>query len=217
MDCGYEINENFQFANRSRRVTNATDMLIVAAYKDLSASSVAIANKFLVQMHTLWMFFDRYVKKNRLRRSDIISVDEVHLDMDPHYKYALLIPDFYAGAPVDLLSSHRTNGPIESLNRKVKDLKRLGRGFGNFEHFRNRFLYTTRENPVLNDMSDYSPIFSFDDEDQLSYRNRSWQNRQLLSLYFLLFQTLKNLDDPFLFYLSLFNPLYLVKCTIKFI
>ena len=37
-----------------------------------------------------------------------------------------------------------SNGPIESLNRKAKDLKRLGRGFRNFEHFRNRFLYATR-------------------------------------------------------------------------
>lgn len=43
-----------------------------------------------------------------------------------------------------------SNGPIESLNRKVKDLKRLGRGFRNFEHFRNRFLYATRENTELN-------------------------------------------------------------------
>lgn len=33
-----------------------------------------------------------------------------------------------------------SNGPIESINRKVKDLKRLGRGFRNFEHFRNIFL-----------------------------------------------------------------------------
>ena len=50
--------------------------------------------------------------------------------------------------------SRLSNGPIESLNRKVKDLKRLGRGFRNFEHFRNRFLYATRENPELNGTSD---------------------------------------------------------------
>ena len=46
--------------------------------------------------------------------------------------------------------SRLSNGPIESLNRKIKDLKRLGRGFRNFEHFRNRFLYATRKNPELN-------------------------------------------------------------------
>jgi len=52
-----------------------------------------------------------------------------------------------------------SNGPIESLNRKIKDLKRLGRGFRNFEHFRNRFLYATRALPVLNGVSDYNPNF----------------------------------------------------------
>ena len=46
--------------------------------------------------------------------------------------------------------SRLSNGPIESLNRKIKDLKRLGRGFRNFEHFRNRFLYAARRNPELN-------------------------------------------------------------------
>ena len=387
MDCAYETNENFKFVNRSRRVTNATDMLIVAAYKDLSVSSVAIANKFRVSDTHAMDVFDRYVKMDRLKLTDIISVDEVHLDMDPHCKYALVIQDFYTGEPIDLLSSRRTNvtepyfvslppeernsvrylisdmynpylafvdkyfpnavpvvdsfhviqwithsidqyirqlikkfrqrdreledqlsrehlkpvslpmsdelyllqkyrwlilsnqsniryhsdprmdphfrclmntydyeyalfgidpdledfrdlkelyvqfnarnagkpleaaaeldelidrylcceheifrnfggllrryhdpiinsfvmvekhgpggiynsrlsnGPIESLNRKVKDLKRLGRGFRNFEHFRNRFLYATRDNPVLNGMSDYTPVFYFDDED----------------------------------------------------
>ena len=51
-----------------------------------------------------------------------------------------------------------SNGSIESLNRKVKDLKRLGRVFRNFEHFRNRFLYATRALPVLNGVSDYNPV-----------------------------------------------------------
>ena len=49
-----------------------------------------------------------------------------------------------------IYDSRLSNGPIESMNRKVKDLKRLGRGFRNFEHFRNRFLYATRSVPVLN-------------------------------------------------------------------
>lgn len=31
-------------------------------------------------------------------------------------------------------NSRLSNGPIESINRKVKDLKRSGRGYRNFEH-----------------------------------------------------------------------------------
>ena len=48
-------------------------------------------------------------------------------------------------------NSQLSNSPIESLNRKEKDLKRLGRGFRNFEHMRNRFLFATRKNPIYKD------------------------------------------------------------------
>ena len=50
--------------------------------------------------------------------------------------------------PDGIYNSRLSNGPIESLNRKVKDLKRLGRGFRNFEHMRNRSLFATRKNPI---------------------------------------------------------------------
>ncbi|MBR2036709.1 MAG: transposase [Lachnospiraceae bacterium] len=64
-----------------------------------------------------------------------------------------------------IYDSRLSNGPIESLNRKVKDLKRLGRGFRNFEHFRNRFLYTSRNSPVLNGMSNYNPVTYYEDDE----------------------------------------------------
>ena len=58
-----------------------------------------------------------------------------------------------------------SNGPIESINRKVKDLKRIGRGFRNFEHFRNRFLFATRSAPVLNGVTDYNPVIYYEEDD----------------------------------------------------
>ena len=64
-----------------------------------------------------------------------------------------------------IYSSRLSNGPIESLNRKVKDLKRLGRGYRNFEHFRTRFLYATRDNPVINGTSEYNPVTYYDNEE----------------------------------------------------
>lgn len=67
--------------------------------------------------------------------------------------------------PGGLYDSRLSNGPIESMNRKVKDLRRSGRGFRNFEHFRNRFLYATRKTPVLNGVSDYNPVTYFEDDD----------------------------------------------------
>ena len=64
-----------------------------------------------------------------------------------------------------IYDSRLSNGPIESLNRKIKDLKRLGHGFRNFEHFRNRFLYATRSAPVLNGVSDYNPVSYLEDDE----------------------------------------------------
>lgn len=37
-----------------------------------------------------------------------------------------------------------SNGPIESLNRIPKDMKRNARGYRNFEHIRQRFLFSQR-------------------------------------------------------------------------
>ena len=65
----------------------------------------------------------------------------------------------------EIYDSRLSNGPMEALNRKVKDLKRLGRGYKNFEHFRNRFLYSTRSNPVLNGSIESSQVQYFDNDD----------------------------------------------------
>ena len=45
--------------------------------------------------------------------------------------------------------SRLSNGPMESLNRIAKDLKRNARGFRNFEHLRNRFLFSERRNAQM--------------------------------------------------------------------
>lgn len=108
-DCHYSANESFKFVNKSRRMSNATEMLIVSAYKDLMESSTSIAKRFNVSDTFAHEVFDRYVKLDRLSLTDAISVDEVFLDMDDYCKYALVIQDFHTGDPIDLLRSRRTN------------------------------------------------------------------------------------------------------------
>lgn len=107
VECSYTANENFRFVNKARRTTNATDMLIVEAFRDLSASASSIAKKFHTSDTHVLDVFDRYVRLDRLPLTDIISVDEVFLDMDEFGKYALVIQDFYTGDPIDILRSRR--------------------------------------------------------------------------------------------------------------
>ena len=64
-----------------------------------------------------------------------------------------------------IYDSRLSNGPIESINRKVKDLKRAGRGYRNFEHFRSRFLFAARRNPVITGSSNSHPVSYYQNED----------------------------------------------------
>ena len=108
-ECLYDTSESFRFVNKQRRTTNATDMLIVSAYRDLLETSASIAKRFNVSDTYAHEVFDKYVKLDRLPLSDVISVDEVYLDMDDNCKYALVIQDFHTGDPIDLLRSRRVN------------------------------------------------------------------------------------------------------------
>lgn len=108
-ECLYDTSESFKFVNRQRRTTNATDMLIVDAYRNLLETSVSIAKKFHVSDSHAHDVFNRYVKLDRLTLTDAISIDEIFLDMDEHCKYALVIQDFHTGNPIDLLRSRRSN------------------------------------------------------------------------------------------------------------
>ncbi len=119
----YDTSESFKFVNRRRRTTNATDMLIVDAYKDLLETSVSIGKKFHVSDSYAHDVFDRYVKLDRLPLTDAISIDEVFLDMDDNCKYALVIQDFHTGNPIDLLRSRRTNVTETYIRKKPKKEK----------------------------------------------------------------------------------------------
>ncbi|WP_196809852.1 transposase [Butyrivibrio sp. MB2005] len=108
-ECNYNISENFKFVNKRRRTSNATDMLIVSAYRDLMETSVSISKRFHVSDTYAHEVFNRYVKLDRLPLTDSISIDEVCLDIDEHCRYALVIQDFHTGDPIDLLRSRRNN------------------------------------------------------------------------------------------------------------
>lgn len=65
----------------------------------------------------------------------------------------------------NVIVSRLSNGPMESMNRLIKDLRRLAHGFRSFDHLRNRFLFASRNNPVLNGkvntMTETEPSFRF--------------------------------------------------------
>ena len=144
--CSYTVNESFNFVDKRKRNTNATDMLIIHSFRDLSASASGIAAKYKVSDTYVLDTFDRYVKMDRLPFSDIISVDEVCLDLDPNCRYALVIQDFYTGNPIDLLSSRRTN-----------DIEPYFMSIPLEERAKVKYLISDMYNPYINWVNRYFP------------------------------------------------------------
>ena len=145
-NCRYNISESFKFANKHRRTTNATDLLIVFSHRNLLETSTSIANRFNVSDTYVHEVFSRYVKMNRLPLTDAICVDEVFIDLDEYCKYALVIQDFHTGEPIDLLRSRRKNVTEPYFLSIPRD-----------ERAAVKYLITDMYNPYINYVDQYFP------------------------------------------------------------
>jgi len=105
--CGYFETDKFSFVDKNRRITNATDFLILRDFKDYNLSARQIADRFHVTDTYVLNVFDRYVDMPRLTLPMALCIDEVHLEIFSRYKYALVLQDFVSGEPIDLVVSRK--------------------------------------------------------------------------------------------------------------
>ena len=104
-------------------------------------------------------FNNRYVGKPKEAANGLRGVIEYYRKSDQRifYKYIANTLEEYFDPIVNsfiVVEKYRkesgkymarlSNGPIESLNRIPKDMKRNARGYRNFEHIRQRFLFSQR-------------------------------------------------------------------------
>lgn len=144
--CKLEENEEFNFIRKRRRSTSATDFLIVNEFRDLNMTAADIARKFHTTDTHVLSVFDHYVQMKRLPLSDVISIDEVYLNMDTNCKYVLVIQDFRTGEPIDLLKSRRQSETEPYFAAIPKE-----------ERFTVRYLISDMNNDYLSYVGKYFP------------------------------------------------------------
>ena len=180
-ECGFESNESFNFVKPGRRNTNAADFLIVDAFRDLNATASSIAKRFNTTDTNVLDIFDRYVHLDRLPLTDAISVDEVHIDMDPKCRYALVIQDFHSGDPIDILISRRNNITEPYFASIPKE-----------ERYAVKYLISDMYNPYIKYVNKYFPnAVSVVD----SFHVIQWIVRELDTFLKLLMRRFKQRDD----------------------
>lgn len=106
-DCKSTLVDNFPFVSKHRKNTDYADLLLVQAFKDVTASARQIAKRFNVSHTHAINTFLRYVDMPRRNLTEAISIDEVYLGISDEYKYALIIQDFKTGEPLDMVVSRR--------------------------------------------------------------------------------------------------------------
>ena len=144
--CRLEENEDFNFIRKRRRSTSATDFLIINEFRDMNMSAVDIAKKFHTTDTHVLNIFDHYVRMKRLPLSDVVSIDEVYLNMDVNCKYVLVIQDFRTGEPIDLLRSRRQSETEPYFAAIPKE-----------ERFAVRYLISDMNNDYLSYVGKYFP------------------------------------------------------------
>lgn len=105
--CNHSCNDSFSFVEPFRRNTVISDFLIVTAFKDSNLSAAQIAKQFSVSDTYAITTFARYVDMPRRDLTEVICIDEVHVNVSKLCHYALVIQDFITGEPIDMIANRR--------------------------------------------------------------------------------------------------------------
>ena len=101
--CKKCMNESFPFLERYKQSSNITPLLVLNAMKDLNRTTASIAEQFHISDTQAHDIFTAYVDLPRLPLPEIISIDEVYLNISHSEKYAFVIMDFVTGEIIDIL------------------------------------------------------------------------------------------------------------------
>lgn len=101
--CNAYLNESFPFVEKYKHSTSLIPLLVLEEMKDLNRTAVSIAKQFNISDTQVHDIFTSYVDLPRLKLSEIISIDEVYIDINYKSKYALVIMDFVTGEIIDIL------------------------------------------------------------------------------------------------------------------
>lgn len=116
--------------------------------RDLKNQYINFNNTSFDDFKALKKGFDKIIRL--YKNSKYRMFNEVADSLETHYDEIInsfvLVEKLTSDGPCERRLS---NGPIEALNRIPKDMKRHGRGYLNFDHIRNRFLFSQRKNASI--------------------------------------------------------------------
>lgn len=101
--CNLYFNDQFNFISKYKQSSNMVPYMILNELKNINLSVAEVARRYNVSDTTVHYILLQYLDIQRLPLPEVLSVDEVHLDLDYKHKYALVLLDFVSGNIIDIL------------------------------------------------------------------------------------------------------------------
>ena len=123
-ECNFYFNEEFGFVEKYKQTTVMIPYLILRDMKDITLTCAAVSRRYQVSdtyVHSIMM---RYLEFDPLPLSEIISIDEVFLDIEYDERYVVVIRDFISGDIIDILPN-RYDETLSAFFRKYPKEERM--------------------------------------------------------------------------------------------
>lgn len=101
--CNLYFNDQFNFISKYKQSSNITPYMILSEMKNIHITTSDVAKRYNISDTAVHYTFLQYLDIKRLPLPEILSIDEVFLDIDYKHRYALVIIDFNTLEIVDIL------------------------------------------------------------------------------------------------------------------
>lgn len=101
--CNLYFNDQFNFVSSYKQSSNMLPYMILNEMKNIHITTSDVAARYNVLDTTVHYIFLQYLDIQRLLLPDVLSIDEVHLNIDYRRKYALVMMDFTTNEIIDIL------------------------------------------------------------------------------------------------------------------
>ncbi|MCF0106714.1 MAG: ISL3 family transposase [Holdemanella sp.] len=125
-ECNHYMNETYPFLLPGSQSTDLTFFYVCEAMKDLNRTTASVAKQFNMSDTQVHDIFSAHVDLEALPLPEIISVDEVYMNINNRRKYAFVIMDFVTGEIIDIVED-RWKDTLERyfLSKTIEERKNV--------------------------------------------------------------------------------------------
>ena len=146
-DCNLYLNEEFGFVEKYKQTSVMVPYMILADMKDITLTCATVSLRYQVSDTYVHSIIMAYLEFHPLPLSEVISIDEVFLDIDYQKRYVVIIRDFLTSDIIEILP-----------NRYDSTIKNFFKSYSYEERLKVKYVVSDMYDPYLKLPKKYLPM-----------------------------------------------------------